>query len=290
MVMVETLLRSQHNNVSNEQFKRNVCNDSFKMIIQLTCRIKLVLPVLLSSELGSNRDLSLKLALDTTWDSICESYREGCSLLGSGCLAEYDPREGILYASTGSKDLIPGCTATVSALRFDTEGTVSDLVVLNCGDSRTLVAGEPASEGSYLHFVTRDHVPSCPLEDKRLRADENFANPQCSMNKYWLKIGDYRYALSRSLEGSLATSKGIISKSDLFTINLEDLAMSRTHGIIIQASDGLFEVLDNEEVAKNAVAIRKEGLSAQECAKILCQMAVKKNTSDNVSVVVIYLE
>jgi serine/threonine protein phosphatase PrpC len=121
-------------------------------------------------------------------------------------------------------------------------------------------------------------------------ADENFANPQCSMNKYWLKIGDYRYALSRSLEGSLATSKGIISKSDLFTINLEDLAMSRTHGIIIQASDGLFEVLDNEEVAKNAVAIRKEGLSAQECAKILCQMAVKKNTSDNVSVVVIYLE
>ncbi len=252
---------------------------------------KSVLPILLSSELNSNSQIPLSLALDTAWDSVCGSYREGCSLTGSGCVAEYDPREGILYASTGSKDLVPGCTATVSALHFNSEGTVSDLIVLNCGDSRTILAGIPSEiKGSYVHFATRDHVPSCPIEDKRLRANKNFSDPQCSMNKYWLSIGDYRYALSRSLEGSFATSKGIISESDLSTIDLLDFSTARTSGVIIQASDGLFEVLDNEEVARDAVAMRKEGLSAQECAKRLCQIGLKKNTSDNVSVVVVFLE
>ena len=237
-----------------------------------------------------NVEIPLNLALDTAWDNVCDSYREGCSLLGAGCVADYDAREGILYASTGSKDLTPGSTATASAFRFNSEGAVSDLVVLNCGDSRTLVVGEPTTESSFVHFVTRDHVPSCPIEDRRLRSNDTFSNPKCSMNKYWLSIGDYRYALSRSLEGQFATSKGIVSESDLYTIDLEDLADSRTQGIIIQASDGLFEVLDNEEVARNAVAIRKQGLNSQECAKLLCQMAAKKKTSDNVSVVVIYME
>ena len=249
-----------------------------------------MLPVLLSSQLALNMDAALDIALDMTWDSICDSYREGCSVLGSGCVAEYDAREGILYAGTGSKDLVPGSTATISALRLNDEGSISDLVVLNCGDSRTIVAGEPASKGSLVHFVTRDHVPSCPIEDKRLRSNENYSNPQCSTNKYWLKIGDYRYALSRSLEGPLATSKGIIHESDLTTINIEDLAASRSHNTIIQASDGLFEVLDNEEVARSVLAMRKEGLCAKDCAKTLCRMALKKNTSDNVSVVVVYLE
>jgi len=142
----------------------------------------------------------------------------------------------------------------------------------------------------YVRFKTRDHSPSCPKEGKRLRANPNHSDPQCSMNKFWLTVGDYRYAVSRSFEGPLPTSKGITSESDIFLVNLADLASTTTYGMIIQASDGLFEVLDNEEVVREAVDMRKKGLSATDCAHYLCDLAKKKGTSDNVTVTIVYLE
>jgi Serine/threonine protein phosphatase len=251
-----------------------------------------VLPSLLSSEIRSNQNVPLKSALDTSWDLVCDTYRTSCMTDGvNDCVAQYDAKEGILYAGMGSSDLFAGSTATISATAISNKGTVAGMTVLNCGDSRTLIVGEPLDgKGTYVYFCTQDHVPSCPEEAARLRANPKFSDPECSMNKFWLTVGDYRYAVSRSLEGPLATSKGIISESELTDVNISKLMKSRSQTMIIQASDGLFEVLGNEEVARDVIAMRKGGLTAQECAKALCKLAIRKGTTDNVTVLVVFLK
>jgi len=251
----------------------------------------LLLPSLLGSELKSVYSLDLGSALEHSWEEVCDAYRDGCSLYGSECVAGYDPQEGILYASTGATDLIAGTTATVAIASLDPEDT-SELVVLNCGDSRTLVVGEPKDDGntSFVHFSTRDHVPGDPLESERLRSRPEYSDPECSMGKSSMRIGEFRYAVSRSLEGEFATGLGIVSEPDISRINLSDLVKEKSYGIVVQASDGLFEVLDNEEVAREAIKMRKGGLDAKECAKTLCEIAVRKCSSDNISVNIAFVD
>lgn len=263
------------------------------------------LPQLLSSELLLHPENTLTIALENAWDMVCESYREGCLLLGSKCVAGYgkcnqsltilclprnsnhivlDASEGILYASTGGEDLSAGTTATIAAI------SDSEVTILNCGDSRTLIVGEPLDKINWVQFVTRDHKPSDALEQERLRMNPDFSIPECSMGKYWIKVGDYRYTLSRSLESAFVTSKGIISQPDVYKIDLKDVMKNiKSSCVLIQASDGLFDVLDNEEVARDAIKLRKAGLDAKECASQLTKLALKKGSSDNISVVATYL-
>lgn len=250
-----------------------------------------ILPSVLSTQLSGNSDLLE--TLESAWDVTCDSYRDGCSIYGE-CVADYDRIEGILYAGTGSKDLVAGTTAAIGIISLDPDK--DELVVLNCGDSRTLIVGEPKnpSSNNLVHFVTKDHSPSCASEGKRLRAGIeaglNYSLPQCSINRFWLKVGDYRYAVSRSLEGTFATSKGITSEADLTRISLSKMMSERTDGMMIIASDGIFEVLDTELVAKEALKMRKDGLAAKDTAKYICGLALDNNTSDNVSVVVVYFD
>jgi len=250
-----------------------------------------ILPSLLSTQVSKFGNLSE--ALQSAWDSTCDAYQDGCSIHGE-CVAEYDPREGVLVAGTGSKDLISGTTAAVAVL--STDGGANELTILNCGDSRTLVVGQPKDEAinTCLHFVTKDHSPSCKSERERLRIGKerglDYSEPQCSVNRWRMRVGDYQYSVSRSLEGEFATSKGITPEADISTLNLVTLLEQRNDSMMIIASDGLFEVLDNELVGKEALKMRHSGLSAKDTAKQLCSLALDNYTSDNVSAVVVYFE
>ena len=110
------------------------------------------------------------------------------------------------------------------------------------------------------------------------------------MSRWRIKVGDYQYALARSLEGSFATSKGIVSDPDISTIDLSEMLAERELGCIILATDGLFEVIDNEEAGRDAIKWREAGQPADEVAKQLCLKAVDKGSPDNVSCVVPYLD
>ena len=48
---------------------------------------------------------TIRKAVESSWETACNTYRSGCDLNGE-CVADYDPREGILFAETGSKDLV----------------------------------------------------------------------------------------------------------------------------------------------------------------------------------------
>jgi serine/threonine protein phosphatase PrpC len=162
------------------------------------------------------------------------------------CVAEYDAQDGVLLASTGSEDMIAGTTASVVTLREN------ELTVLNCGDSRTLLV----DLNGEIIFETADHSPETELARLQRGKEQglDYSLPECSLSKWWLQCGEIQYAVARSLEGPFATSKGIISTPDVTSLR-------PCPGILLIATDGLWEVCGNEEVAKEATRLRQQGLS-----------------------------
>ena len=59
---------------------------------------------------------------------------------------------------------------------------------------------------------------------------------------------------------------------------------------VICASDGIWEVMDSDEVAHVVATVRARGTSAGDAAKTICSMAIEKGSSDNVSTVIVYLQ
>jgi serine/threonine protein phosphatase PrpC len=234
-------------------------------------------------------------ALVSAWNKTCETYRDGCSLYGS-CVADYDPREGIIFAEHGAKDLVAGTTASIIAMDHET-GSVT---ILNCGDSRTIIFSDMPVQScntlhssSYIHFATRDHKPSDEHEMRRLREGkvDGYAQPECSLSRYWITVGDYQYAVSRSLEGRVATESGIISDADITQLNLSKIMPDGfTYGAVVVATDGLFDVMSDQEVASVLIQMMKDGMQADEASKVLCMLAHKKGSSDNISVIIVTLK
>lgn len=255
-----------------------------------------IMPPLFSEELelsdGESND-AIREALEKSWELTCTTYRDICE--NGECVVDYDPTEGILYAETGSKDLIAGTTATLAAISLSPSGT-SEMTVLNCGDSRTLVVGEVKDNPSesVVAFVTRDHSPDDELEIQRLQRGQDegldYSVPECAMGQHYLRVGDFQYALCRSLEGAFVTSKGVVSDPDITTVALSQILDERQHCALVLSCDGLFEVMSNEEVGREVVRMRKEGYKAGEIAKNLCGQALKKGSYDNISTIVVYVD
>jgi serine/threonine protein phosphatase PrpC len=190
---------------------------------------------------------------------------------------------------------LAGTTATLAAVSLNPSGA-SELTVLNCGDSRTLLVGEVKDDTneSVVVFETRDHSPDDELEIQRLQRGKDegldYSVPECAMGQSYLRVGDFQYALCRSLEGAFVTSKGVVSDPDVTTLRLSQILDERQHCALVLSCDGLFEVMSNEEVGNEVVRMRKEGYKAGEVAKNLCGQALKKGSYDNVSTIVVYLD
>lgn len=169
----------------------------------------------------------------------------------------------------------------------------NELSILNCGDSKTMLVGEPIGDGSVVAFQTRDHSPDDAIEIERLsRGKElglDYSIPEDSMYGSYLRVGDFQYALARGLEGTYVTSKGIVSDPDVANINLTTALAGRRYNSLVLACDGLLEVMSSEEIGREVVLMRKAGYKADEVAKNLCGQALKKGSYDNISVIVLHL-
>eukprot|EP00540_Astrosyne_radiata_P006569 CAMPEP_0116832662 /NCGR_PEP_ID=MMETSP0418-20121206/6014_1 /TAXON_ID=1158023 /ORGANISM="Astrosyne radiata, Strain 13vi08-1A" /LENGTH=864 /DNA_ID=CAMNT_0004462043 /DNA_START=501 /DNA_END=3095 /DNA_ORIENTATION=- len=232
------------------------------------------MPGLVADNWKSNQNTP-RQALELAWAETCRSYRNSCEAEeDEDCMAEYDPVEGIIQARTGSAEVVAGTTASLAMVSGE------DITVLNCGDSRTLYV----TNKSGLQFVTTDHDPEHEMDRLLKGADEgkDYSIPECSLSSWYVPVGDIGYAVCRSLEGSLATSKGIISDPDVTSMRADP-------GLLVMATDGVFEVMDNAYVSKQVRRMKRFGMSASEAAKTLCCMAFDRGSADNISVVVIYL-
>jgi serine/threonine protein phosphatase PrpC len=210
--------------------------------------------------------------LELAWNECCESYRSMCDITDAECIAEYDPKEGILQAKTGSQTAVAGTTAMVFA--FDQSS--NQLATLNCGDSRGIVLNDK----NELIFQTTDHSPDVELE----RLTEMGMPPKCDIARWTIAVNNYEFSVARSLEGYLATSKGIISDADI------TLLTAQPGMTIIAATDGLWDTIDTAEVMKVIAELRQIKSNASDIAKALCSLAYKKGSLDNISVVALCLE
>ncbi len=70
-----------------------------------------ILPSLFREELltsNGRSDSVMRDSLQQSWRRTCDLYRNGCDENGE-CVVDFDPVEGILFAETGSIDLIGEC-------------------------------------------------------------------------------------------------------------------------------------------------------------------------------------
>lgn len=229
----------------------------------------------INSPVGTN--VSVGRLAQRAWNECCESYRVSCAS-GEDCTAVYDEREGVLMANTGGKDAVAGSTGTVVAV----DQQAGQIAVLNCGDSRSLVLDR---EGK-IHFETTDHTPDRELDRFSSGKDQglDYSTPKCFAGKWRVEVGDYDYAVARSLEGPFATSKGIVSKADISSLPLQK------GNTVLLASDGLWEVVDSTQVARYVAKQRQEGASAQEISREVTMLAHRNGSTDNISVITIFLD
>jgi len=168
--------------------------------IQAASHVRSTLPDVFSEKLILNADAPVEELLEQSWKQVCDLYRSQCSV--DQCAAEYDAREGSLAAFTGSEDAVAGTTTCIVALDMLT----SNLITLNCGDSRAVIMKDKD-----VIFQTTDHTPGRELnrfEEARKAGMLDYAEPVCRLSTWRVPVGEYNYAVSRSLEGEFASSRG----------------------------------------------------------------------------------
>jgi serine/threonine protein phosphatase PrpC len=229
---------------------------------------------MLNSESG--RGIAIERLMEEAWDACCEAYRASCSS-SEDCTAVYDEREGVLMAYTGGKDAVAGSTGIVVSV----DQQVGQVAIVNCGDSRALVIDKQGS----IHFETVDHTPEREM-DRLVQGREqglDYNIPKC-FGQWRVEVGDYDYAVARSLEGPFATAKGIVSKADVTLLPIQDC------GTIVLASDGLWEVLDSTLIARFVANQRSAGWSASQITEKVTAKAYEYGSTDNISVVILFID
>lgn len=173
-----------------------------------------------------------------------------------------------------------GSTALVSII-YDNN---SKMYVMNCGDCR-IIAGNKQNVAFQL---SNDHKPGKPYERARLKK----LGGKITHDGYDWRIKDL--SVSRSF-GDLDTKPYISHIPDVFRYNIKDFK------IIVLACDGLWDVLSNQEVInfittnitklseKNVLLSQIDKHNSQNIAKLLAEYAIKKGSTDNVSIIIIIL-
>ncbi|KAK4361796.1 hypothetical protein RND71_017037 [Anisodus tanguticus] len=189
--------------------------------------------------------------------------------------------------NTSSEPIAPetvGSTAVVAVI------CSSHIIVANCGDSRAVLY-----RGKEAVALSIDHKPS--------REDE-YARIEASGGKIIQWNGHRVFgvlAMSRSI-GDRYLKPWIIPEPEVFLV-----PRAREDECLVLASDGLWDVMSNEEVCEvarrrillwhkkngtNPLPGRGQGVdpAAQAAAEYLSSMALQKGSKDNISVIVVDLK
>jgi serine/threonine protein phosphatase PrpC len=160
-----------------------------------------------------------------------------------------------------------GSTAVIAVVRG------KRMTVANVGDSRLILLSHTACHGIAAHAVTRDHKPERPDERARLlgsgsdvRKNEQ-DDPQAPFRVYVRGQQVPGLAMSRSLGDVVAHSVGVLSAPEFHETELK-----ATDSTILIATDGLFDVLSNAEIASVAGA----DANARDVADRLVQRAADR--------------
>ena len=169
------------------------------------------------------------------------------------------PVEAILHASaelckalarTKINQQFSGTTA-VYALRIGRK-----FYSANIGDSRCIVVKRTADSGFLAIPLSNDHKPDVPVEKERIiRAGgrvqplQGLPDEDCGPCRVWLKESDVPgLAMSRSIGDEISHRVGVIDIPEIIEYEFTDDDL-----FALWASDGVWEFLSNEDVAKIVV-------------------------------------
>tara|TARA_Y100000389_G_C17470116_1_gene529641 strand:+ start:6410 stop:7153 length:744 start_codon:yes stop_codon:yes gene_type:complete len=142
------------------------------------------------------------------------------------------------------------------------------LIVANIGDCRAVIC----TDGLAIP-LTKDHKPGLREEMQRLKE----LGGHVIYDKH---IKGYRVegmSVSRSF-GDLDRQPYIIAKPDIYRYNIK-----KNDQFIIMATDGLWDVMTNQEAVEIVKSNYKNG------AKVLANKAIEKKSSDNITIIIIFL-
>jgi len=177
------------------------------------------------------------------------------------------------------------------------------LLIANVGDSRAVL-----SANGKVVFSTVDHKPSLPEEkelvkqlggrvgytDAHSRGRERFCCAPC-----WVCPCFSTYKRPwRVFPGGLAVSRtfGDVPKDEAVTRavssepTITEIKLDPTHDFLIMACDGVWDVVTNQAAVDFVTRQRNSGASAADTASALCQLAYLKESTDNISAVIVYFK
>eukprot|EP00744_Colponema_vietnamica_P006236 GILI01009066.1.p1 GENE.GILI01009066.1~~GILI01009066.1.p1 ORF type:complete len:421 (-),score=27.72 GILI01009066.1:57-1319(-) len=183
-------------------------------------------------------------------------------------------------SSSNFDSAFSGTTAVVLVFRGN------NLLISHVGDSRAIigrVAGSssgPAAEGENITLtceaLTVDHKPDNADERPRIIKSGGVVEPLFDMDgnpvgpvRVWAVAGEYPgIAMSRSLGDYVGHSVGVSADPD---INLRPINVVQDRFIVL-GSDGIWDVISNEEVAEFIESNRHQASKNAEQGKVIAQM------------------
>ncbi|KAH7658356.1 Protein-serine/threonine phosphatase protein [Dioscorea alata] len=163
------------------------------------------------------------------------------------------------------KDWHPGCTAVAALVLRD------KLYVANAGDCRTILcrSGHPVP-------LSKDHVASCP--DERARVIKQGMDVRWQMDTW--RVGQAALQVTRSI-GDDDLKPAVTAEPEI-----TETSLSPDDEFLVMASDGLWDVLSNEDVISIIKdTVKEPGM----CSKRLATEAAERGSKDNITVIVVFL-
>ena len=160
-----------------------------------------------------------------------------------------------------------GATGTTAIIRRDEFTDVRELYLANVGDSRAVLV----KKNGFARRLTYDHKATDLKEANRIRKEGG--------DIVYGRVND-QLALTRAFGDFLFINSGVNAIPYLSRTEL-----TATDYLLIIASDGIWDVIEDEEIAK-VVRLQKD---ANSIATDLVQTALKRGSEDNISCIVAIL-
>jgi len=220
------------------------------------------------------REMISHIERTNEWQEYVSGGKNDVHVLGKALKQAFKDCDASLRVHQKPTSDVSGCTANTAMI------TPNHIICANAGDSRCILARDQS-----VIEMSKDHKPSDKEENDRItkagglvqfkRVDGDLAVSRA--------LGDFQYKTSDELPPE---QQKVSCEPD---IKIVDRDNSKDEALIL-ACDGLWDVFSNGEAADELRAIFASGeSSALKIAEEMIDLALEKNSKDNISAVVVKL-
>jgi serine/threonine protein phosphatase PrpC len=167
------------------------------------------------------------------------------------------------------------------------------IIISNTGDSRAIIVSQSFKGNAFVTQMSVDHKPNLPKEKERIIKEkgEVFREEQDEPYRVWCKGKDYPgIAMSRSLGDAVAKTIGVCYEPEIMLRNIH-----RDNMYIIVASDGLWDVLSNQQVEEIVTPFYHKNDCEGACEELLNVTKKKyenefENGRDDITIIIYFFQ